>query len=58
LRDDVKMTGKKMKCMVCGHVYDPDKGDIGVDAGTIFSDIPAGWKCPVCGAQKASFKEI
>ncbi|MDD3976818.1 rubredoxin [Methanomicrobium antiquum] len=52
------MTGKKMKCMVCGHVYDPDKGDRDVDAGTIFSDIPAGWKCPVCGAQKASFKEI
>ncbi|MBN2733331.1 MAG: rubredoxin [Methanomicrobiaceae archaeon] len=52
------MTGKKMKCMVCGHIYDPEKGDSGVAAKTSFSDIPEEWRCPVCGAQKSSFKEI
>ncbi|MDD4299078.1 MAG: rubredoxin [Methanomicrobium sp.] len=52
------MSDKKMKCIICGHVYDPKKGDKGVEAGTSFSEISAEWNCPVCGAQKSSFIEI
>ena len=47
-----------MKCMVCGHIYDPKKGDEGVAAGTAFADIPAEWCCPVCGAAKTKFSEV
>ncbi|MDD4127275.1 MAG: rubredoxin [Methanomicrobium sp.] len=52
------MSGKKMKCMICGHIYDPEKGDKDVAIGTLFSDIPGDWHCPVCGAKKSSFNEI
>lgn len=47
-----------MKCSVCGHVYDPMKGDEGVPAGTDFLDVPADWTCPVCGAAKHKFQEL
>ncbi|WP_317137147.1 rubredoxin [Methanochimaera problematica] len=47
-----------MKCMVCGHIYDPVKGDVGADAGTDFEALPAEWHCPVCGTKKQNFKEL
>ncbi len=49
---------KKYKCLVCGYVYDPEKGDpdSGISAGTSFEDLPDGWVCPVCGAGKDQFK--
>ncbi|MHA2119957.1 MAG: acyl-CoA dehydrogenase family protein, partial [Promethearchaeota archaeon] len=52
--------GGKYKCQVCGFVYDPVKGDPdgGVAPGTPFSDIPADWHCPVCGAEKIQFAKI
>jgi rubredoxin len=48
---------QKFVCQVCGYVYDPEAGDPenGVDPGTAFSDLPADWVCPVCGADKESF---
>jgi len=52
------MSSVKMKCTVCGHIYDPKKGDMGVEPGTDFSDVPSGWRCPVCGASKPEFVEI
>jgi len=49
---------KKYRCVVCGYVYDPEKGDSGsgVDAGTSFDDLPDDWVCPVCGASKDQFE--
>jgi flavin reductase (DIM6/NTAB) family NADH-FMN oxidoreductase RutF/rubredoxin len=45
-------------CTVCGYTYDPEKGDPEghVAAGTRFEDLPAGWVCPVCGAEKDKFE--
>ncbi len=49
---------KKYTCSVCGYVYDPEKGDqdSGVPAGTAFEDLPEGWVCPLCGADKTLFE--
>jgi len=43
----------------CGYIYDPAVGDPdgGIAPGTPFEDIPDDWRCPVCGATKASFKD-
>ncbi|HET6459501.1 MAG TPA: flavin reductase [Syntrophales bacterium] len=51
--------GNKYTCSVCGCVYDPVKGDpdSGVNLGTKFTDLPAGWMCPVCGADKSTFEK-
>ncbi len=48
---------KKYICDVCGYIYDPEVGDPdnGVAAGTDFTDIDAGWVCPLCGAGKDDF---
>jgi len=48
----------KYTCLVCGYTYDPANGDpIGhVPAGTAFEDLPDGWVCPECGAQKEMFE--
>jgi len=50
---------EKYKCSVCGHIYDPAKGDPkrGIPPGTKFEDIPDNWVCPVCGALKDNFKK-
>ncbi len=50
----------KWECLVCGYIYDPEKGDPdnGVDPGTAFKDVPDDWVCPVCGASKDQFKKI
>ncbi len=47
----------KYRCTICNYIYDPEKGDPdgGVQPGTAFEDIPAGWICPVCGAAKDMF---
>ena len=51
---------KKYRCLVCGYVYDPAKGDpdSGVAPGTPFESLPDKWVCPVCGAEKAQFEEV
>ncbi len=45
------------KCTKCDYVYDPAAGDPenGIDPGTPFSELPSGWKCPLCGASKSQF---
>jgi flavin reductase (DIM6/NTAB) family NADH-FMN oxidoreductase RutF/rubredoxin len=45
-------------CSICGYVYDPEAGDPdgGVKPGTAFADVPEGWLCPVCGADKSKFE--
>ena len=51
-------TATKMKCGICGHIYDPKKGDEGAAPGTAFADLPDDWCCPVCGAPKTKFAEV
>ncbi|HUH67365.1 MAG TPA: flavin reductase [Syntrophales bacterium] len=50
---------KKYTCSVCGYTYDPEKGDpeSGIKPGTGFSDVPGGWTCPICDADKPRFEE-
>ena len=50
---------KKYLCVVCGFIYDPEKGDpdSGIIPGTAFEDIPEDWTCPVCGVTKDDFVE-
>ncbi len=47
-------------CTVCGYRYDPRDGDPdrGVPPGTRFEELPEGWICPVCGAQKEAFEKV
>jgi rubredoxin len=48
------------RCTVCGYIYNPEDGDpdSNIPPGTPFEAIPDEWKCPVCGAPKASFEKI
>jgi rubredoxin---NAD+ reductase len=48
------------ECIVCGWIYDEDKGDpdSGIAAGTLFADLPDDWVCPMCGAAKEDFELI
>ena len=50
----------KYKCLVCGYIYDPAKGDPdnGVKPGTSFEALPADWVCPECGVGKDMFEKI
>jgi len=50
----------RWKCMVCGYIYDEEKGDPSNDipAGTRFEDLPDTWACPECGAPKDQFEKL
>jgi len=50
----------KYRCMVCGYIYDPAKGDSagGIPAGTPFEKLPDDWVCPECGVGKDMFEKI
>ena len=50
----------KYRCIPCGWVYDPAKGDPenGVAPGTPFEELPEDWSCPLCGADKSQFEKI
>ena len=50
---------KKMRCTVCGYIYDPAAGDpdSGIDPGTAFDDLPDDWVCPECGVDYTYFEE-
>ncbi len=58
--EKVSTNKKRYKCLVCGHIYDPEEGDpeSGIAPGTAFEDLPDDWTCPVCGAKKENFEEI
>lgn len=40
----------KYVCQICGHIYDDTKEKVP------FEQLPADWKCPLCGAAKTDFK--
>jgi len=42
----------KWKCSVCGYVYNEARD------GVPFSELPADWTCPQCGAPKSAFNQI
>jgi len=44
----------------CGSIYNPDKGDRKgkVPKGTLFSELPEDWHCPLCGAGKKMFQSL
>ncbi len=50
----------KYRCIICGYVYDPEKGDSknGILPGTDFDDLPEEWRCPTCRQDKTMFKYI
>lgn len=50
----------KYKCLICGYIYDPAKGDPdnGIKPGTNFQAIPDSWVCPECGAPKSEFEKL
>jgi rubredoxin len=51
---------KAYMCVICGYVYEEDKGDIsaGLPPGTKWDDVPLSWRCPDCGAGKEDFEMI
>jgi len=62
-REEKKKEEEKMakyKCLICGYVYDPEKGDpdSGILPGTAFEDLSDDWVCPICGVSKDEFKKI
>ncbi len=52
--------GGIFRCPVCGHEYDQARGDPsqGIGPETPFRDLPPGWRCPVCTAEKSAFVEV
>ena len=48
------------ECRVCGYVYEPSKGDgnANIPAGTLFDELPKGWRCPVCSAPTGQFTNV
>ena len=57
-----KDTGKEIvyQCKNCLTVYDEKAGDPenGIDPGTSFQDLPAGYTCSVCDSPKESFVPV
>jgi len=53
-------TVQKLKCSVCGYVYDESAGIPKKDIapGTKWESIPDDFKCPVCTAPKSAFKPL
>ena len=49
----------KYVCTVCGWEYDESAGypEDGISPGTPWSEVPAGFECPLCGVGKDSFEE-
>ena len=47
-------------CQVCGYIYDKTLGekDTGTPPGTGFENLPADWKCPICGSGKEVFVKV
>jgi rubredoxin len=50
---------EKYTCAVCGHVFDPEKGEPlqNIPPGREFTDLLETWQCPICGASKKNFRK-
>ncbi len=53
-------TLERYECRACGYVYEPEKGDSKRDIppGTLFTELPLDWRCPVCGARTTAFTNL
>ena len=53
-------TMKSYMCVICGFVYEEEKGDpvSGIPPGTRWDDVPLSWRCPDCGAGKEDFEMV
>jgi rubredoxin len=53
-----KLGTRRYVCIVCGFLYDEALGDpdSGLAPGTLWEDVPATWRCPVCRVGKADFE--
>jgi rubredoxin len=51
---------EKYACTVCGHIYDPEKGEPlqNIPPGRDFFTLPDDWRCPICGASKKQFRKV
>jgi len=51
---------KQYMCVICGFVYKEEKGwpEDGIEAGTLWKDVPDDWVCPECATIKAGFEMI
>lgn len=49
----------KYVCSICGYIYDEALGipEAGIEAGTLWNQVPSDWVCPLCGASKAEFNK-
>ncbi len=47
-------------CTQCSYVYDPARGDAmnDIPPGTAFEDLPDGWVCPMCYADRDLFDPL
>ena len=47
------------QCPDCPYVYNEEEGDPdnGISPGTKFEDLPIGWSCPICEAEKVGFEK-
>lgn len=54
------MAYKKFECVICGFVYDEEKGlpEEGIAPGTLWADVPEDWECPECGVSKYDFEMV
>ncbi|MBI5000349.1 MAG: rubredoxin [Euryarchaeota archaeon] len=54
------MAEQKMKCIICGWIYDPAVGipGKGVKPGAPFEELPADFRCPKCGAARKWFQPV
>jgi rubredoxin len=54
---EVFILTEKYVCAICGHEYNPDKGEPlqNIPPGKEFVSLPEDWVCPVCGVAKRFF---
>lgn len=50
----------RFECRSCGYIYEPDEGDKKrkIPSGTLFSQLPEDWNCPVCRSDQEQFVNI
>jgi rubredoxin len=48
------------ECGICGYIYNEELGspEHGIAPGTLWMDLPAEWRCPMCGVAKDQFTMI
>ena len=47
-------------CSICDYEYNEEAGDPanGISPGTLFEDLPPGWRCPGCRVGKEAFVRV